>query len=131
MRERGNVALLLRDRVHACSHVEAVRVPELDESEEALDRGQPDVTGADAVAPFRFEMVKECEDGVDVEMPDLESAGADAVPVRGEGREQPEARHVAFDGVRAGAPVTGEMLPQERGQRGCEWGHDLFFPVVM
>ena len=99
--------------------------------EEALDRGQSDVAGADAVAPLRLEMVEEGENGVDIEMPDLEPAGADAVPVCGKDREKLEARGVALDGVPAGPPVTGEMLPQERGQWRCESGHVVSFPVVM
>ena len=99
--------------------------------EEALDRGQSDVAGADAVAPFCLEMIEEGEDGVDIEMPDLEPARADAVPVCGKGREQLEARGVALDGVPAGPPITGEMLSQERGQWRCELGLVVSFPVVM
>ena len=96
-----------------------------------LTAASRNVAGADAVAPFRLEMVEEGEDGVDIEMPDLEPAGADAVPVCGKNREKLEARGVALDGVPAGPQVTGEMLPQERGQWRCEPGHVVSFPVVM
>ena len=113
--ERGNIALLLRDRMHPCRQFEMIRVPELEETEEGFERGQTGVAGIDTVAPFGLEMVEEGEDGVDIEMADLERAGTDAVPVRGEDREQPEARGVAHDGVPAGSPVTGEILLQEGG----------------
>ena len=83
--ERGNIALLLWDRMHLSRHVEVIRVPELEETAEALDRGQTDVAGTDTVAPFRLEMVEEGENGVDIEMADLERAWADAVPVGGGG----------------------------------------------
>ena len=130
MFERGNIALLLWDRMHLSRHVEVFRVAELEEPVEALDCSQTDVAGTDTVAAFCLKMVEEGENGVDVEMADLERAWADAVPVRGEGREQPEGRGVALDGVSACPPVTREILPQEGCQRGCELGYVFSFPVM-
>ena len=40
-------------------------------------------------------------------------------------------RDESFAVTGGGPPVTGEMLPQERGQWRCESGHVVSFPVVM
>ena len=61
-------------------------MPEPEDMEEALDHDRSDDAGSDAVAPFRLEMVEECEDGVDVERHDLDPARADSVSDCGEDR---------------------------------------------
>jgi hypothetical protein len=100
-----------------------VEVAQCREAEQRVDRGQPGVAGADAVAAVVFEVVEERADQRRVEVGDLERGGLPAGLAGCEGQEQPERVAVGRDGVRAGSSLAGQVVGEERLDGGRERGH--------
>ena len=121
--DRRQLAFLLRQGMNLCRQIETFRVAELQVAEEGLDRGQTCVAGSHAVVTIRLEVIEEGEQRRCVEMPDLQLARSDLVTPRGEDRQQLEAGGVALNGMRAGAAIAWQVLPEEDRQWPCEITH--------
>jgi hypothetical protein len=94
------------------------------EAEHRVDRRQPGVAGARAVAAISFEMVEEGRDQRRVEVLDLELAWLLARAALREREQQPEGVAVGGDRVRAGALLVDQPVGEERLKRGCERAHE-------
>jgi hypothetical protein len=104
-----------------------VEVAQCREAEQRVDRGQPGVAGADAVAAVVFQVVEEGADQRRVEVGDLERGGLPAGLAGCEGQQEPERVAVGRDGVRAclvtgGSAVIAEAaLPAIYSARYVHW----------
>jgi hypothetical protein len=94
------------------------------EPEQRVDRRQPGVAGARAVAAVVFEVVEERLDQRRVEILDLELARLLAGALLGEGEQQPEGVAVCGDRVLAGALLVDQPLGEERLKDRGERAHD-------
>ncbi len=77
----SSVAAFRWDREHACDQRGVLGVPERAVLEERVDRAEPDVAGAGAVAAFLFEVVEERADQLGIEIVDAELVGRLAGPL--------------------------------------------------
>jgi hypothetical protein len=91
---------------------------------ERVDRGQPRVAGADAVAAFAFEMCEERGDLVCIEVFQPELGWLFAGLFVQEPEQQPEAVAIGGDRVRTGAPLPSQTLGEERLQKRRERSHE-------
>ena len=79
---------------------------------ERVDRGQPGVAGADAVAALGLEVVEEVQHERRVEVGQSERGGWSSGALLGEAQQQLERVAVGLDGAGAGAAL-GDQAPQE------------------
>ena len=91
--------------------------------EHGVDRGEPGVAGARAVAADLLEVVQERADQRRVEVGEVELARLPAGAPGGEGEQQPPGVAVGGDGLRAGVPLAGQPVGEERLQGRGERGH--------
>ena len=122
-RDERSVGSLGWDREHALDVVGVFGVSERGVAEQRVDRCQPGVAGADAVAALVLEVVEERGDQWRVEVADVELAGLAAGPLGGEREQQPERVAVGGDRVRAGVALPDQPLGEERLQRRRERAH--------
>ncbi len=92
-------------------------------AEQRVDRCQPGVAGADAVASPGLQVLQEGADQRGVEIGDLEAGGRLAGLLRGEGEQQLEGVAVGGDGVRAGLALADQPVGHVGLQGGGEAGH--------
>ncbi len=88
-----------------------------DIAEERVQRGQPHVSRAHAVASLELQVVEELADEGGVELFERERAGLLTQVFRRESQQEPEAVAVAGDGVRAGASLREQPLGEEGVQQ--------------
>src|SRR5579883_1073506 len=121
MPDESPVASLRRYRVNATDLVQGRRNAVLEELHERLDRGEPRVARPRSVTSHRLKMDEESGDEHGVELLDEKRGRRLAQPLTREAQEKLERVRVRVTGVRAGAPLYGESLPEEgrqvRGQR--------------
>jgi hypothetical protein len=96
------VEALGRDREHASDVVGVLGVAVRGEAKQRVDRRQPGVAGARAVAALVLEVVEKAGDERGVEVGDIEAAGRSAKLPVGVADQQPERVAVGGDCVRAG-----------------------------
>jgi hypothetical protein len=116
---------LRRDGEHPGDLLGVLGVLQGREAEQRVDRGQPGVAAARAVAPLAFEVVQERGHQRCVEILDPEPGGRRAGVLLSEDQEQPQRVAVGGDGVRAGVLLPGEPVGEERLQGGGQRGHDI------
>jgi hypothetical protein len=80
---------------------------------EGFDGGEPDVSGASAVAARCFQMVQEVHDQRSIQLLQLQLRGWKFNAVAGVFEQKPEGVRVEIAGVGAGAPFYGQALLQE------------------
>ena len=100
------------------------------EPEERVDRRQPGVAGAGAVAALVFEVVEERGDQRRVEVLELERRRRLAGLLLGEGEQQPEGVAIGGDRVRAGALWLISRSVKNASSVGRERGHRRSFTVA-
>ncbi len=91
--------------------------------EQGVDRGQPGVACGDAVAALVLDVVEERGDHRGVQVGDVKPAGQGPGGGGGEAEQQPQRVPVSGDGVRAGPPLGGQPLGEERLDGGGDRGH--------
>jgi hypothetical protein len=92
-------------------------------AEHGVDGGEPGVAGARAVAAVVFEVVQERADQRRVQVGEVELARLPPGAPGGEGQQQPPGVAVGGYGLRAGLPLAGQPVGEERLQRRGERGH--------
>jgi hypothetical protein len=92
-------------------------------AESGVDRGEPGVAGADAVAAVFFQVAEEGRDGGGVEVGEVEAGRRLPGAPGGEGEQHAPGVAVGGDGVAAGAALGSEPLGEERFQGGGQGGH--------
>jgi hypothetical protein len=92
-------------------------------AEHGVDGGEPGVAGAGAVAAVVFEVVQERADQRRVQVGEVELARLPAGAPGGEGQQQPPGVTVGGDGLRAGVPLAGQPVGEERLQGRGKRGH--------
>jgi hypothetical protein len=93
-------------------------------AEQRVDRREPRVAGAGAVASVLVEVGEKRGDERRVEVRDVEPAWRFPGPLLGEAQEQTQRVAVGGDRVRADLALGQHALREERFQRGRELGHD-------
>jgi hypothetical protein len=111
------VKALRGDREHALDVRGVLGVAVGGEAKQRVDRRQPGVAGAHAVAALVLEVVEEPGDETGVEVADVESAGRLAELALGVGEQQPEGVAVGGDRVWASVTSADEPVAEERLQR--------------
>jgi len=112
------------DREHALDVVGVLGMSQRGVSVERVDRREPGVAGACAVAAFGLEMVEERGDGCGVEIGDVERRRFAAAACGGEPQQQLDRVAVGGDRVRAGVALLEEPLGEERLHGRRERAHD-------
>ena len=127
--DQGVIALLGGDGVDLLRKIEEGRIPELQIPEERFEGREPEVTRADAVGTLLLQIVEEVENEWSGKLLDLDLTGPDLRPPGDEANQQLEGKRVAVDRMLAGPAVPRQMLPEERGDMGGEFGHRDALPV--
>jgi hypothetical protein len=91
--------------------------------EERVDRGQPRVAGANAVASFVLQVGEKRGDRRGVEILKLQPRWCCPGALVHEGQQQPEAVAVGGNRVRAGVALLSETFDEERLQQRRERAH--------
>ena len=88
-----------------------------------MDRGQPRVAGAHAVAALGLEVVEEAGDQRRVEIDDVQPRWWDPGALAGEAEQQPQRVAVGGDGVSTGVSLPDQPVGEERLQGRGERTH--------
>ena len=110
----GALLSLRRDREHALDHVGVIRMAQLGEAKQGMNRDQTGVPGARAVATVLFEVVEECVDHGHVEIGKKQLRRRLAEPGSGEREQESEGVTVGSYRVRTGLAFAKQALGEER-----------------
>src|ERR1700739_3231425 len=93
--------------------IEAGRQSVLQETEERVDRGEPDVTSSRRVGARSLKMLQERQDERRIKPLDLNLRRFDFEPAGGEAEQQLEGLRIRLAGMLACSAFFGQMLAQE------------------
>ena len=119
----GALLSLRRDREHSLDHVGVLRMAQLGEAKQGMNRDQTGVPGARAVATVLFEMVEECVDDGHVEIGEQQLRRRLAEARGDEPEQEPEGVTVGSYRVRAGLTFAEQALREECLESRCQGTH--------